>query len=160
MPTKKSVDSLPDTRPAATPETLSDIASQADLGPIDKETALKIKLCEARAENKFSSTITNLEARLAATEEKYKAILRELRDKLHSIKFDDFVKIIIGMLGGFVIRALSQKGVDAFKEFWVGTSIFFFIICLVFLIVRYLAPSRRKRELQKEIERLNGESGR
>jgi len=76
MPTKKLGDSLPDPRPVATPETLSDIASQADLGPLDEKTALIVKLCEARVEKKVLSTITNLEARLAALEERYKGTER------------------------------------------------------------------------------------
>jgi hypothetical protein len=159
MPTKKPDESLPDPRPVATPETLSDIASQAHLGPLDEKTALIVKLCEAKMEKRSSSTIANLETRLAALEEKYKGALRELRDKLQSIKFDDFVKIIIGMLGGFVIRAFSQQGVNAVKDVWVGTAIFSFILCLIFLIVRYLHPSGRKQELDKELKKLNGENG-
>jgi pilus assembly protein TadC len=147
----------PDTRPVTTPETISDLAAQADLGTLDQKTALIIKLCEAKAENKASSTISSLQTNLATLRERYKALLRELRDKLQSIKFDDFVKIIIGLLGGFVIRAITQQGIKAFEDKWVGISIFFFIICLVFLIIRYLAPSKRKKELDKELQILNGE---
>jgi hypothetical protein len=158
MATKKPGGSITDARPAATPETLSDLASQADLGPLDEKTALMVKLCEARAENKTSSTVTNLQVRVSVLEERYMALLRELRDKLQSIKFDDFVKIVIGVLGGFVIRAFSQQGYDAIKDTWVGISIFFFIVCFVFLIVRYLAPSRRKKELEEELKKLKGDS--
>lgn len=147
----------PDTHQVTTPETLSELAAQADLGTLDQKTALMLKLCEVKAENKASSIISSLQTNLATLQERYKALLRELRDKLQSIKFDDFVKIIIGLLGGFVIRSITQQGLIAFEDKWVVISIFFFIICLVFLIIRYLAPSKRKKELDKELQILNGE---
>lgn len=155
MPTKKSDASISDPRPAATPETLSDMAAQADLGPLDEKTALIVKLCEARIEK---TIVTDLKTRLAALEEKYKSLLRELRDTLQSIKFDDFLKIVIGVLGGFLIRAFSQQELNAFKDLWVDTAIFFFMVCLIFLVVRYLQPSTRKHELDKELKKLDSEN--
>jgi len=152
MPTK------PETQPVATPQTLSDLASQVDLGPIDPQTALIIKLCEAKAEQKTSSIISAHQTNFAALQEKYKAILRELRDKLQSIKVDDFVKVIIGLVGGLGISAFTQKGWNAIKDIWVDIEIFFFIIGLFFLIVRYLAPSQRKKELDKELQNLTNGS--
>jgi hypothetical protein len=155
MPTKRPDLPSPDPRPAATPETLSDMAAHADLGPLDDRTALIVKYCEATIEK---TIVTDLKTRFSALQEKYKALLRELRDKLQSIKFDDFLKIVIGLLGGFLIRAFSQQGTDALKDYWVDTAIFFFIVSLIFLVVSYLSPSARKKELDKELKNLNSES--
>jgi hypothetical protein len=155
MPTKKTDIPSPDARPAATPETLSDMASHADIGPLDDRTALIVKLCEARIEK---TIVTELKTKLSALEEKYKALLRELRDKLQSIKFDDFLKIVIGLLGGFVIRAVSQQGINVIKDYWVDTAILLFIVSLIFLVVRYITPSQRKKELNKELKNLDSES--
>ncbi len=159
MPIKKKEDSINNARLAATPETISDIASQANLGPIDEKTALMVRLCESKEENKRIQACAILNTKINTLEEKYKAVLRELRDKLRAIVFDDFLKIIIGVLGGIVARSVSQQGIiTAMGDPVVVYGSLFFIICIIFLVIRSLWPSKRKQEIKTELKKFEDAS--
>jgi hypothetical protein len=154
MATWKTEDSVSKAYPKATPDTISDVAAQADLGPLDDKTAMMVRLCEERIEKKYLQHVAELRVRIASTEEKYVAALRELRDTLRSIKFDDFLKVIIGILAGIIVLALRQQGIQAFTDFWVAFSSVAFIIVLTFIVIRYLGPSVRRREVKEELKSL------
>ena len=148
----ESVSAIPTT---ATPDTISYLAAHTELSPMDEKTALSIKLCEEKINNKLNEKYSKLNEKNIELKEKYRAILHELRDRIQTIKFDDFLKIIIGILGGFVVRAFNQQGIEAIKEIWVGSSILIFVFVLFFLIIRYLGPSTRKKEIENELKRLD-----
>lgn len=157
MPTRAQSSTLPETKPA-TPDTLLDAASRADLGKIDEKTALMIKYCQLVAEAKFAAEIAALQSRVAALEEKHLGTLRELRDKLDAIRFDDVLKVLIGIFGGFLVRAFSDKGLNALQDTWVDASSLGLVLSLVFLILRYVSPSARKREITADLQRLQGKA--
>lgn len=145
-----------DARVAVTPETISDIASQADIGPIDHREALMIKLCETREENKYKDKLNLLKSQIIELDVKYKNILRELRDTLQSIKFDDFLKILLGISGGIIVRSGHQQSFpELLKDGMVLFSGLIFIISLFILTLRYVGPSTRKSEIIEEIKRVN-----
>ncbi len=155
--TKKIKDGVSDVDIEVTADTLSDMASQASLGRIDEKTALIVKLCESKRDKICLEKTAILNGKIIALQERYIGLLRELRDKLRSIRFDDFLKIIVGILGGFLARAFSQQGIEALKDSVVAWSILLFIVCFIFLVFRYFGPSNRKKEIMAELQRLNGE---
>jgi hypothetical protein len=144
--------------PTATPETLSDMASQADLGPLAPQTALMVKLAEARLKNQFAVDTAGIRSKLSALEQKYIATLRELRDKLMALRLDDILKIGIGILGGLVARTLSERGIKALEDPSVDYELFFLLVGFVFLIVRGMAPLGRRKEINAELKKIDSES--
>ncbi len=138
--------------PTATPDTLSDIASRADLGPLDPNEALKIRLCEVRVENKYLPIVGDLQTKVATLKTQYVSILRELRDKLQALRLEDILKVVLGVLGAILGRNFSQLGKEAVTDFWTLIEIFLFIICFGFLAVRHIQPTKRKREIENELK--------
>ena len=157
MPTKRPEESPPDPRPAVTPETLIDMASKAELKPLDEKTALIVKLCVATTEKSLTTNIADLQVRLAGLQERYKGILRELSDKIQGLTFIDILKVVLGFLAALIGRTISQQGIEAFKDFWTWAEVAFFVICFGFLIVQYINPRKRKLEVDRELEKLEKE---
>src|SRR5437879_4408178 len=91
----------------ATPETIIEIAGQAQVGPIDEKTALLIKLCESKTRADSDKEIALLKEKHRGLREKHIATLRELQHGFIALGFDDFLKILIGILGGFLVREIS-----------------------------------------------------
>ncbi len=139
------------TTPPVTPDTLSDSASRADLGAIDAQTALIIKVCEARIEKRYVSEVADIRARHNGLRERHLGALRELREKLNAVRLDDFLKIGTGLLAGVVIRAFGDRGEAALKEPWVGYQLFFLLLGVAYFVVHHLIPTQRKREIDREL---------
>jgi hypothetical protein len=142
----------PGTAPSATPATLTELASDVDLGPLDGQTALIVKVCEAQQQTKYEKMLSERDSKLAALSAQYDATLRELRDKLDAIRLDDFVKVGFGLLAGIVIRRLTEVGSDAFTEPWVNYSMLGLFLSFAFLLVRWIGPSTRRNEVKAEIK--------
>lgn len=114
-----------------------------------------IKVCEARQAASFEQKLSQLRDEHTAQRERYRALLREHRDRLDALKLDDLLKVLVGMFGGFLIRAFSEKGLGAFSDTWVGFSVFLLAVSLSFLIVRAVRPSNRRREIDAELRELD-----
>jgi hypothetical protein len=150
--------SSPDTSSALTAETIADGALKANLGPIDERTILMINYCNARAEKKLYENIHPLKLKIVEFEEKYKSILREMRDTIQSVRFGDFLKVFLGILGGFIVSSASQKtSDDFFSNGWCLGAILLFIIVLIFLIGQNVKPTNRRKEIIEELNRMNKE---
>lgn len=143
--------------PTPTVETLSQFASHRDLGPVDEKTALMIKLCEAKTEAKMSEEISSIKENHAGLREKYLSNLRELRDRFSALQFDDVIKVTIGVMGGFLITEFGGKGVAAIKSYWVIGSLFVLLLSILFLVNHFISPSRRKKEILRELNRIDAE---
>ena len=143
--------------PTATPDTLSDIASKADLGPVDSNQALMIKFCEAKVENKYLPIVGELKGKVNTLRTQYIGVLRELREKIQAVRFEDFLKVVLGVLVAFLVRSVGQKGTEAITDFWTLIEFFLFIFCLGFLAVRHIQPTTRKREIEKELKQIETE---
>jgi hypothetical protein len=157
MPIKKAGSDKPDISRAATPETLSLLAGQAELGPLDEKTALMIKMCEAAARVEHQDKLTGLQVQLTSLREQYKATLRELREKHVTLGFDDFLKILVGIVGGYLVREISGVGLEALKS---PIVLFFILLLLVggtFLVYRHCSNRGRKAEILTELSRLKDE---
>ena len=100
--------------PTATPDTLSDIASSADLGPLPADQALKIRLCELRIENKFLPIVGDLQSKVATLKAQCKSVLIELRDKIQTLRLEDILKVLLGLLASLLIHNISQNKLNAF----------------------------------------------
>ena len=155
--TKKGKEETTDTNLAVTADTLSDIASKAPLGGINERETFLINLCESRKNIECLEKTTSLNEKIIKLEERYIGLLREIRDKLQSVNFDDFLKIIVGILSGIVARAFTKDGSNAVGEPVVKWSIFFLIFFSIFLIIRLFGPSKRKNEIIKELDSIKGE---
>jgi hypothetical protein len=152
----KILTSSPEPTPIITPETIIDGASKADLGTIDEKTALMIKLCEIRADKKYYENLQPLKLKIVELEEKYKSILREMRETIQSVKFGDFLKVFVGILGGFIISSASQKTSDEyFSNVWCFGAVMLFILGVLFLIGQYAKPTKRRKEIIEELNRIN-----
>jgi hypothetical protein len=149
-----------DQKEPATPDNLSDMASRADLGPLDPDQALKIKLCELRIENRFLSTVGDLQSKVATLKVKHKNSLIELRDKLQTLILEDLLKVLVGILVALLSHNFSQKGMKAFDDSLTFIELFSFVVCLGFLIFRLISPTRRKREIQNELDIIEAEGKR
>lgn len=155
MPVRKSNLDKPEISRATTPDTLSISAAQAELGPLDEKTALMIKMCEAVARGEQQTKLTGLQVQLSSIRERYKATLRELREKHVTLGFDDFLKILVGIVGGYLAREISGVGVDAFKSPIVLVFILLLVVGGVFLVYRHCSNRGRKAEILTELSQLN-----
>lgn len=155
MATKNPTSPKDDQRTAITPDSIYDAASNVELSDMGSEEALKIKLCVANEEIRFKERIHKLEVNNTEFKVNYTNILRELREALQGIRFNDFLKILIGILGGFIINSIT-KDTEAFLKDKLGLTAFFLLVfCILFLIYQYIAPLKRKEEIAKELDRMN-----
>src|SRR5438093_13449340 len=81
-----------------TPESLSDVAGQVELGPMDEKMALMIKICESKTKADCEKQISNLREKHLSLRERHIAILSELRGRFTALGFDDFLTILSGIL--------------------------------------------------------------
>lgn len=165
---KKIKDDPSDTSPEVTTNTLSNVASHTSLGTLNDREAFIVALCQlekdkAHAEtiaslnNTYSEKYSSLNGQIIEFKEKYKGLLRELRDSLQNIKFDDLIKIFIGLLGGLIASIIKEKGF--YKALCADNFLVYIIIfglCFLFLIFRYCVPLTRKNEIKSELDKLNG----
>jgi hypothetical protein len=127
------------------------------VGPIDEKTALLIKLCESKTRADCDKELAILTVKHRGLCEKHIAILRELQQKFTALGFDDFLKILIGILGGFLVREISGTGIDALTHVWVLLSILLLVIGFFFLLIRNISVRGRRREVIEDLKRMSTE---
>lgn len=111
-----------------------------------------------RLRRQFAEETATIRVTAASLREKYCATLRELREKLTGVRLEDFFKFLVGVLSGIVIRSFAEKGLEALYDKLVATQLLVLVIAFVFLVVLYLGPRGRKREIREELRRVEGEA--
>ena len=135
---KKIKDDPSDTGPEVTTDTLSNVASRTSIGTLNDREAFIVAVCKLEKDNTYAEKISSLNniyseknaslnGQIIELKERNKGLLRELRDSLQNIKFDDLIKIIIGLLGGFIASIIKEKG---FNEAWKENNFSLYIIRL------------------------------
>lgn len=110
-----------------------------------------IKVCEHKAKVVCERELSTLREENRGLRERYFAILRELRDKFNAIGFDDFLKILMGILGGYLTREISGIGIDAFKSNIVVFCTLMMVLVASFLTIRHFSVKGRKKEVVDEL---------